>query len=73
MQVSVHVVSFTEFAFFRQGAFWGMMIGLVVGLIRFGGEFSYTVPPCGSGKAQVIQNCQTRNASSYLLHSSREQ
>jgi len=29
------------------GAFWGLMIGLVVGLIRFGLEFGYTDPPCG--------------------------
>lgn len=32
---------------FFQGAFWGLMIGLVVGLIRFIWEYSYTVPPCG--------------------------
>ncbi|XP_074640673.1 sodium/glucose cotransporter 4-like isoform X2 [Tubulanus polymorphus] len=31
----------------EQGAFWGLMIGLVTGMIRFGWEFSYTVPPCG--------------------------
>ena len=30
-----------------QGAFWGLMIGLVVGLIRFIWEFSYSVPACG--------------------------
>lgn len=30
------------------GAFWGLMIGLAVGLIRFGWEFSYAVPSCGS-------------------------
>ena len=30
-----------------QGAFWGLMIGLVVGLTRFIWEYSYTVPPCG--------------------------
>ncbi|XP_043194289.1 sodium/glucose cotransporter 4-like [Amphibalanus amphitrite] len=32
----------------EQGAFWGMMLGLVLGMVRFGIEFSYTVPPCGS-------------------------
>jgi len=31
------------------GAFWGLMLGLVVGLVRFIVEFSYVVPPCGSG------------------------
>lgn len=29
------------------GAFWGLMVGLVIGLIRFGMEFSTTVPACG--------------------------
>ncbi|XP_037083666.1 sodium/glucose cotransporter 4-like isoform X2 [Pollicipes pollicipes] len=33
----------------EQGAFWGIMLGLVLGMVRFGIEFSYTVPPCGSG------------------------
>ncbi|VDI82727.1 solute carrier family 5 (sodium/glucose cotransporter), member 1 [Mytilus galloprovincialis] len=31
----------------EQGAFWGLMIGLVVGLTRFIWEYAYTVPPCG--------------------------
>ncbi|CAL4074984.1 unnamed protein product, partial [Meganyctiphanes norvegica] len=30
------------------GAFWGLMIGLVIGAIRFVLQFSYVVPPCGS-------------------------
>ncbi|CAG7730914.1 unnamed protein product [Allacma fusca] len=30
------------------GAFWGLMIGLILGLIRFVLEFAYTIPPCGS-------------------------
>jgi sodium/glucose cotransporter 1/sodium/glucose cotransporter 9 len=30
------------------GAFWGLMVGLVVGLIRFGLEFGFQKPPCGS-------------------------
>jgi sodium/glucose cotransporter 1/sodium/glucose cotransporter 9 len=30
------------------GAFWGLMGGLVVGLIRFAVEFSYNKPPCGA-------------------------
>lgn len=30
-----------------QGAFWGLMSGLVVGLIRMVLEFSYPVPSCG--------------------------
>merc|ERR1712218_721602 len=30
------------------GAFWGLMIGLVVGLIRFALEFGYSLPPCGT-------------------------
>ncbi|XP_067938623.1 sodium/glucose cotransporter 4-like [Watersipora subatra] len=32
----------------EQGAFWGLMVGLVVGMIRFIWEFSYgPAPPCG--------------------------
>nr|XP_061790849.1 sodium/glucose cotransporter 4-like [Nerophis lumbriciformis] len=31
----------------EQGAFWGLMAGLVVGLIRMILEFSYEVPACG--------------------------
>lgn len=31
----------------EQGAFWGLMIGLVVGLIRMVLEFSYAAPSCG--------------------------
>ncbi|ROT86014.1 hypothetical protein C7M84_022123, partial [Penaeus vannamei] len=30
------------------GAFWGLMIGLIIGMLRFVVEFSFTVPPCGS-------------------------
>merc|ERR1719385_241606 len=29
------------------GAFWGLMVGLIVGLLRLGLEFGYTKPPCG--------------------------
>ncbi|KAL4223812.1 Sodium/glucose cotransporter 1 [Mactra antiquata] len=29
------------------GAFWGLMVGLLVGLIRFIWEYAYSVPPCG--------------------------
>ncbi|MCL4127735.1 UNVERIFIED_CONTAM: hypothetical protein GTU68_006136 [Idotea baltica] len=30
------------------GAFWGLMIGLIIGMTRFIMEFSYIIPPCGS-------------------------
>ncbi|XP_040578218.1 sodium/mannose cotransporter SLC5A10 isoform X2 [Lepeophtheirus salmonis] len=29
------------------GAFWGLLIGLAIGLIRFGLEFGYSEPACG--------------------------
>ncbi|GIY60344.1 hypothetical protein CDAR_9651 [Caerostris darwini] len=32
----------------EQGAFWGLMVGLIVGMIRFIWEFAYTVPSCAS-------------------------
>ncbi|KAB7501663.1 Sodium/glucose cotransporter 4 [Armadillidium nasatum] len=32
----------------EQGAFWGLMIGLVIGMIRFVVQFSFPPPPCGS-------------------------
>lgn len=37
------------------GAFAGLMVGLVVGLIRFGLEFGYAIPPCGSGEEKPPQ------------------
>merc|ERR1719153_994134 len=33
------------------GAFWGLMVGLLVGLTRFFLEFYYTVPACGDFEA----------------------
>ncbi|CAF1436999.1 unnamed protein product [Rotaria sordida] len=30
----------------EEGAFWGLICGLIIGLIRFIWEFSYSVPPC---------------------------
>ncbi|XP_065570557.1 sodium/glucose cotransporter 1-like isoform X2 [Artemia franciscana] len=32
----------------EKGAFWSLMIGLATGIIRFGLEFGYVIPPCGS-------------------------
>lgn len=31
----------------ESGAFWGLMVGLVVGLVRFGLEYTYKEPICG--------------------------
>ncbi|KAL8605120.1 hypothetical protein ACOMHN_018921 [Nucella lapillus] len=40
------------------GAFWGLMVGLVVGLIRFVWEYSYSSVPCGEedkdGRPDII-------------------
>ena len=33
------------------GAFWGLMLGLVLGLVRFGLEFSISPPACGDHEA----------------------
>jgi Na+/proline symporter len=30
----------------EEGAFWGLICGLVIGIIRFILEFVYSVPPC---------------------------
>lgn len=35
--------------YFSQGAFWGLMVGLLAGGSRFIWEFSYSVPSCASG------------------------
>ncbi|CAG0918286.1 unnamed protein product, partial [Notodromas monacha] len=35
--------------FVPRGAFTGLMVGLAVGLVRFGLEFAYKAPYCGSG------------------------
>lgn len=32
-----------------QGAFYGILAGFGIGIVRFGLEFGYVVPPCGSG------------------------
>lgn len=32
----------------EKGAFWGLMSGLVIGMVRFVMEFSYKVPTCAS-------------------------
>ena len=32
----------------ESGAFWGLMFGFLLGMIRFGLEFGYFKPPCGS-------------------------
>ena len=34
----------------EQGAFWSLMVGLVIGLLRFFMEFVYSVPTCASGE-----------------------
>ena len=31
-----------------------MMAGFAVGMVRFGLEFAYKVPPCGSGRLVMI-------------------
>ena len=31
---------------FLQGAFWGLLAGFFVGMIRFGLEFGYSAPSC---------------------------
>ena len=30
------------------GAFWGLMVGFGLGMLRFGLEFGFFIPPCGS-------------------------
>ncbi|KAG8195248.1 hypothetical protein JTE90_028399 [Oedothorax gibbosus] len=37
----------------EQGAFWGLMSGLLVGMIRFIWEFCYSVPSCASGEPDL--------------------
>mgnify|MGYP003307118156 CR=1 FL=1 len=43
-----------------KGAFWSMMAGFAVGMIRFGLEFGYKVPPCGSLE-EVNTKCTNLN------------
>jgi hypothetical protein len=49
LQTGVHA-SKTQLVFFcfyaSKGAFWGLMIGLLVGLVRFIWQFSYEEQPC---------------------------
>ena len=39
-----------QFYFPHQGAFWGLMAGLIVGTLRFILEFSFPAPLCFEGK-----------------------
>ena len=41
---------FQLFMIIFQGAFWGLMGGLIIGMLRFFVEFSYSAPPCGSSE-----------------------
>ena len=41
--------------FLLQGAFWGLMVGLIIGMVRFIWEFSYgPAPPCGEEEFRHI-------------------
>lgn len=39
-----------------QGAFWGLMVGLIVGIVRFGMEFGYQTASCHSAKSEESAN-----------------
>ncbi len=45
MQFVKHVKLFSFYL--AQGAFWGLMVGLVVGTVRMVMEFVYSTPSCG--------------------------
>ncbi|KAL5020226.1 hypothetical protein ScPMuIL_003118 [Solemya velum] len=40
----------------EQGAFWGLMTGLIVGAVRMGLDFAVTAPLCGSGDPDTRWN-----------------
>jgi len=50
------------------GAFWGLMVGLIIGLIRFGLEFGVTVPPCGSTEPSPPEWWQRIIGDIHFLH-----
>ncbi|XP_023340266.1 LOW QUALITY PROTEIN: sodium/glucose cotransporter 4-like [Eurytemora carolleeae] len=50
------------------GAFWGLMVGLVVGLIRFGLEFGFSNPPCGSSEPPPPEWWQRLVGDIHFLH-----
>ncbi|XP_050736167.1 sodium/glucose cotransporter 4-like isoform X1 [Eriocheir sinensis] len=50
------------------GAFWGLMVGLAIGLLRFILEFSYTVPACGAGDDTRGQFLMVTVAKVHYLH-----
>ncbi|XP_064460618.1 sodium/mannose cotransporter SLC5A10-like [Ornithodoros turicata] len=47
---AIYVLAISWTRINEPGAFWGLMVGLAVGLTRFAWEFSYTVPPCGTAE-----------------------
>ncbi|KAL8625982.1 hypothetical protein ACOMHN_012574 [Nucella lapillus] len=36
--------------FNEKGAFWALVVGMTIGLVRFAVQYSFTVPECGSGQ-----------------------
>ena len=38
----------TKYSYIHQGAFWGLMIGIIVGGIRLALDFAVPAPTCGS-------------------------
>lgn len=39
------------YSFYLKGAFWGLMLSLIVGIVRMALDFTYTAPICGSGES----------------------
>jgi sodium/glucose cotransporter 9 len=44
----------------EEGTWWGLMAGLVTGIVRMGVEFSYSVPKCGSGDVDTRPSIITK-------------
>ena len=50
------------------GAFWGLMIGFALGIVRFALEFGYFIPPCGSPIPDTRPNIVKQFVDIHYLH-----
>ncbi|XP_064459974.1 sodium/mannose cotransporter SLC5A10-like [Ornithodoros turicata] len=46
---AVYLLAITWERINEPGAFWGLMVGLAMGMARFIWEYTYSLPPCASG------------------------
>ena len=51
-----------------QGAFWALMAGFAAGILRFGLQFGFSSPGCGSGEPGIVLFCGTLLLYRFSVH-----